>query len=162
MTPGMNQKVVVFESPAAVATNATSAATIDTLNWDFAHVLYVNVKATNTSSVTKFSTFTVSHGTTTHASNHTTISGLQGTTNATASSTQFVLPNPNSATLGSLTQCWVDLRAKERYLRIVKQCPASHSTVAGIVLLSRTANAPDTIAEMQSTNSVTTATIGFG
>jgi hypothetical protein len=158
----MNQKVVVFESPAAVATDATSAATVDTTGFDFAHILYVNVKATQTDSVTKFSTFTVSHGTTTHASHHTTISGLQGTTNATASSTQFVLPNPNSATLGSLTQCWVNLRGKEKILRIVKQAAASHSTVAGIALLSRTADTPDTIAEMQSTNSVTTATIGYG
>jgi hypothetical protein len=162
----MNQKVVCFEVPANVATNATSAATIDTISegksFDFAHLIYVNVAGTNTSSTTKFSTFTVSHGTTTDASNHTTISGLQGTTNTTAAATEFVLPNPNSATLGSVTQCWVDLRGKERILRIVKQAPASHSTVAGIALLSRTADTPDTIADLQTTNSVTTATIGFG
>jgi len=159
MLHAQNQKVVCFEVPATVATNATSAATIDTLGFDFAHVIYVNVAATATNSTTKFSTFTVSHGTTTDASNHTTISGLQGTTNSTASSTQFVLPNCIDTSLGCVTSCFVDLRAKERYLRIVKQAPAAHSTVAGVCLLGRAIEeTPDSAADMGNTG----GTVGYG
>jgi len=148
MTPGMNKQYVTFEVPATVATNATSASTVDTLGFDFATVIFPNVVATATNASAKWTSLTVSHGTTTDASNHTTISGLQGTTNTTASSTQFVLATSNNTSLGGMQPLFVDMRGKERILRFVKQAKAAHSTTCGIAILERAADTPDSGPDM--------------
>ena len=119
MKHAMNTKTVAMALPAVISTAATSAHTVDTLGYNFAHLVLTTQPAAATDSSTKWVTYTLSHGTTTDASNHTTISGLQGTTNATATSSQFVLPTHNDTELGMVVNAFVNMEKKERILRFV-------------------------------------------
>ncbi len=137
MNYSQNDKVVVFKVPGTVSTTATSVSNIDTLGFDQVTIDVCNVAATNTSSVDKLTSLTLSHGTTTDVTNQTTISGLQGTTEATATSTQFVLTNAQNTTFGSVTRLFVNMAGKERILQLLVEAPASHSTTCNIATLSR-------------------------
>ena len=142
-----DEKVVSFQGPATIATNATSATTIDTLGFDYVVIDVIHNPATNTSSSAKWTALKLMHGTTTDATNHTNISGAVGTTNSTASSSQFVLPEHNNTTNGGVVRFFVNLGDKERILRIEKHAAASHATTCNIALLGRANDVPDSASD---------------
>lgn len=75
--------------------------------------------ATNSSN--KWTSLVIQHGSTTDVSNFTALSNGTGTTNATATAAQFVLPTHNDTSVGGLVRFHVNLGDKERYLRLVKE-----------------------------------------
>lgn len=147
MIQAQQTKVVCFQAPAVIATNATSATTVDTLGADYARVdVLVNVaSATNASA--KWTALKLSHGKTTHPSNHTNMVGAVGTTEATATSSQFVLGVHNDTALGGVTSFFVDLRNKERILRVEKHAAASYHSTANIITLYRLHDGPDSASD---------------
>jgi len=144
MNNAQNIRTLVVQGPASVATNATSAVTADTLGYDYAMVDVVHSPATATNSSAKWTALQLEHGTTTDATNHTTISGAVGTTNSTTAATQFVLPVHNDTSVGGIVRFFVNLAGKERYLRIEKHATDSHDTTCDTVHLFRGDAVPDT------------------
>jgi hypothetical protein len=141
-------KKVVFKQPATVASNATHGANIDRLGFDYAVVDYMQnpTAATNTSA--KWTSLQLMHGTTTDPSNHTAVSGKAvGTTNATATTSQFVLPQHNDTDDASTVRFYVDCRPLERYLRIQGQHPNTANLAWGAAELWRGDGMPDSDTE---------------
>ena len=143
MIQAQNIRSVVFQGPLSVATNATSATTVDTLGYDYAMVDVIHGPATATNSSAKWTALQLEHGTTTDASNHTTIDGGVGTTNSTTAATQFVLPVHNDTSVGGMVRFFVDCSQYERYLRVELQATDSHDTVCQIAHLFRAKDVPD-------------------
>ena len=141
-------KVVCFQALGVVATDATSATTVDTSGFDYARIdVLINV-ASNTSASAKWTALKLSHGKTTHPSNHTNIVGAVGTTEATATSSQFVLGVHNDTAVGGITSFFVNCSKYEKILRIEKHAAASYHSTANVIILTRAANMPDTAAEL--------------
>ena len=111
----------MFRTPATAATT-TTYVTVDTLGFDYAVIDAVSgpTQATNTSA--KWTSIQLNHGTTTDVSNSTAVTGpFVGTTNATATTSQFVLPEHNDTSNESCTRFFVDLRHLERYVGLQAQ-----------------------------------------
>jgi hypothetical protein len=118
------------------------------LGWDYAAVDVVINAAATTSASAKWLSLEVGESADTNISNATAISGCTGTTNSTASATQFVLPVHNDAVYGGVVRFYLDLRTKERYIHVTKKAPdASHLTTFNYATLSRGRTAPDTTTE---------------
>lgn len=142
-----NIESVVFEL-AAISTNATSAVTIDTSGKGaYAIVDVCHSKATATNSSAKWTSIKLQHGTTTHPSNQTNIDGAVGTTNSTATTAQFVLGVHNDASNMSITRFFVDLRTKEKILRVEHQATASHQTAVAMIHYFRKPQSSNTAAK---------------
>lgn len=144
MLHSQNDKVV-STGIATVATDATSATVVDTLGFNYATIDVIHRPATSSSSSAKWITLQLTHGTTTHPTNHTAISGTEGTS-GTASSSQFVLGVHNDTSVDSVVRFFVNLPKYERYIRVVKTAPASHSLTVNTFNLSRAEQSPDTVA----------------
>ncbi len=146
MIPTQDVKVVAFQL-GAIATNATSSACVDTQGYEHARVLVMHEKAAATNSSAKWTSLQLGHATTTHISNATAINGATGTTNATAASTEFVLPAHNDANLPCVIAFEVPLANKERYLHVKAQASNTYETVSYVAILSRGKTSPNTDAE---------------
>ena len=128
-----------------VATNADSATVIDTQGKGaYCFVDAIHNVASNTSASAKWTSLVLQHGTTTDASNHTAIANMTGTTEATATTAQFVLGTHNDTTNASITRFYVNLTDKERYLRVVRQSSPSYHSTATTVTFFRKPVSPDT------------------
>ncbi len=142
-------------SLATIATDATSAVTVDTFGKGaFAMVDCAHSPATNTSSSAKFTTIKLQHGTTTHPTNCTNIAGMVGTTNDTATTNQFVLGVHNDTANWGITRFFVNLVKKERILRIERQAAASHHTVITSITYFRKPQSSNTAAKRGCVSSV--------
>lgn len=146
MIPSQDVKVVAFEL-GTIATNATSSASVDTRGYEHARVLVLHNKAAATNSSAKWTSLQLGQATTTHISNATAISGATGTTNATASSTEFVLPAHNDNANPCVIAFEVPLANKERYLHVKAQAAKDYNTVSYVAILSRGKTSPNTDAE---------------
>jgi hypothetical protein len=104
--------------------------------------------AAATNSSAKWTSLQLEEGTTTDATNHTAINGFIGTTNATASATQFVLPGDNTTTYDEIILFHVNLADKERFLMLNRQAATGYNTIATQVTLSRGKESPNTTTEM--------------
>jgi len=141
-------KVVVFKQPATIASNATSQASADTLGYDYAVVDVMQDPSAATNTSAKFTSMVLTHGTTTDASNHTAVTGkYTGTTNTTATTSQFVLPQHNDTDDASIVRLGVDCRTLERYLRIEAQHPNTVNLTWSHCELSRGEGMPNTDAK---------------
>lgn len=148
MIYGQATKVVAMGDVVAVSTSATSAETVDTIGFDYAVVDVIMEAATGSTSSAKWTALKLQDATTTDATNATDISGAVGTTNATATATQFVLPVNNDTSNGFVVRFCVDLRDKERFLRVERQAPASHPVSVAVCTLSRGEVSPTNAATM--------------
>ncbi|MCH8851204.1 MAG: hypothetical protein IID41_00965 [Planctomycetes bacterium] len=151
-----NSKVVVFQQ-ATVATGATSATTIDTRGERYCSIYVTHQAATAVNSSAKWTALKLSHGTTTHVSNHTDVTGAVGTTEATATSSQFVLPVHNDTTDSSVVLFNVDLGKLERILRIEKQATASHSNTSNVIVFHNKPISPSSDSDRGANKSVVIA-----
>ena len=143
-----NHKAVCFGGPAIASSAATSSSYVDTRGWDYAAIDVVINPAATTSASAKWLSLELGESADTNISNATAISGCTGTTNATATATQFVLPVHNDAVYGGIIRFYVDCRTKERYLHVTKKCPdASHLTTFNYATLTRGDVAPNTTTE---------------
>jgi hypothetical protein len=133
MNRAQERKIVRMGGPATASTSATAAYTVDTIQsgnrFEQAVINVVLPPASATNSSAKWTSLVLQHGTTTDATNCTAISNMTGTTNSTATTAQFVLPANNDTSAVQVVSLHVDMRDKERILRLVGQCPAAHSTV---------------------------------
>jgi hypothetical protein len=146
MNNAQNTKNVVILAPGTAATNATATvAVVDTKGWDYAKVKVQMAAATATNSSAKFITLELQEGDTT--SSFSAITGATGTTNSTASSSQFVLPVNNNTSVGQAISFYVDLKARKRYLNLSITPPASHTTLAATCDLSKGETLPDSATE---------------
>ena len=142
-----NEVVVCFQH-AAIATNATSASTVDTLGQAGPASLYVFMApSTNTSSNAKWTSLVIQHGTTTDVSNFTAIAGMTGTTESTATTDQFVIQTHNDSTNAAAHIFDLDLSTLERHLRVVKEAPASHAETSNLLIFKRPLNTPSQASE---------------
>lgn len=141
-------KVVCFQALGVVATNATSATTVDTSGFEYARIDVIHNVASATNASAKWTTLKLQHGKTTHPTNHTNIVGAVGTTEATATSSQFVLGVHNDTALGGVTSFFINCAKYEKILRIEKHAAASYHSTANIITLSRAASMPDSASEM--------------
>ena len=123
---------VLLSTLASVATNTTNYGYIDTLGWDYAKVIATVGTAASTSDA--FKTIYLTEGTNSTAA--TAIVAFTGTTGSvTTSASGFVIPNfstsePTAVVLN------VDLRKRERYLR-VNTAPGTAAAVSVVALLTR-------------------------
>lgn len=149
MQQNQQTKVVVFGGPSDVSSAATSATTVDTLGMgDTCRVDVLHAKAVATNSSAKWSSLKLMEGTTTDASNHTNIVGCVGTTEATATSSQFVLGVHNNTALGGVTSFFLDLSKRARYLRVEKEASsAAYVSTANVITFFRIAEGPDEASE---------------
>ena len=136
-------KVVVFQALGVVATDATSATTIDTSGFEYARIDVIHNVASATNASAKWTKLKLQHGKTTHPTNHTNIVGAVGTTEATATSSEFVLGVHNNTSNGGVTSFFINCAKYEKILRIEKQASASYHSTANIITLSRAAAMPD-------------------
>ena len=115
-----------FKTPATAASDATAYFSVDTFvdghRADYAVVNAIQGPANATNTSSKWTSIQLMHGTTTDVSNATAITGpFIGTTNATATTSQFVLPEHNDTAEDSVVRFYVDIRNLERYLGIQSQ-----------------------------------------
>ena len=86
---------------------------------DYAVIDIVQGPAAATNTSAKWTSLALLHGTTTDVSNATAISGkYTGTTEATATTSQFVLPEHNDTSADSRIRLYVDCRNLERYIGV--------------------------------------------
>ena len=153
MSSFQNQKAVVPQL-GVVATDATSATTQDTLGFKRCIVDVIHNKASNASASAKWTSLVLQHGSTTDVSNFTAIANMTGTTQATATTAQFVLGEHNDTVVGSITRFFVDLTGKERFLRVLRQASASYHSTATTFQLFRAGSSPDSDTERGVVSSV--------
>ena len=153
MIPSQTYRDVPGSLTAAAATNATAATTIDT--WDangrpFEHcTLYLeHAAATATDSSAKWTGARVLEGATTSISSATAISGLTGTTNSTATSTQFVLPAHNDTTNACIIRIDMPLLTRGRYLFVETTSSADTVATRKRAVLTRGQETPDSATEL--------------
>ena len=147
MIPVQSLRTSALSGPATAATNAVTAVVLDTLGAGHAQFFVVTPKATASNSSAKLAVLAVTEADTTSTSDATAFANLTGTTNATASSSQFVLPVNNNTSNGQIVQIDVPLPGRKRYLHLSAQPAASHATLTIIGSLSRLAEAPDSDSE---------------
>lgn len=126
----------------STATNATSSISFDT--WvdgekaDRARLQFCLPVAQATNSSAKFTSLIVGHATTTDISNATTLGTRgTGTTNTTASTSQFVLPPHNDTSNKANLLLDVDLTGTQRYLHCTWQAATNYNTCVFGCTLSR-------------------------
>ena len=119
---------VVQMYPRSIATNATASVTVDTLGFNHAKI-YVNVGIASSN----LSVLHLSDGT---ASNSfATISTFVG-------GTGFTIPSANTDA-GYVAEFSVDLRNRNRYLRVLGENTSVATVIGASVILSRAEIAPD-------------------
>lgn len=141
-----NQKVVCTQLQ-TIATNATSAVTVDTTGWDYCIYDVYHNPSTASNSSAKWTSLVLQEATTTDTTNATAIDGCTGTTNATATSAQFVLPVHNDTSIGSVVRFFVPLHNKAKIIRCQKQAAASHHHTCEVIHLMRGRTGADTDTE---------------
>ena len=153
MSTFQNQKAVVPQL-GVVSTSATSATTQDCLGFSRVIVDAIHNVASNTSASAKWTSLVLQHGSTTDVSNFTAIANMTGTTEATATTAQFVLGEHNDTVVASITRFFVDLTGKERFLRVLRQASASYHSTATTFQLFRGGSSPDSDSERGVVSSV--------
>lgn len=141
-------KVINFAQHAVVATNSVSATYVDVSGFDYARLDVVHNKASSTNASAKWTTLRLTHGKTTDATNHSSVVGAVGTTEATATSSQFVLGVHNNTSVGGVTSFFIDCTKYEKILSIEKTASASYHSTSNSITLSRAASMPDSASEM--------------
>lgn len=142
-----NCKYVAFQGPTTVATNATSSAYVDTFGFKYAALLVIAEPATATNSDAKYTSLRVLHGAVTNISSGTAVATLTGTTESTATTSQFVIGTHNNTLVGSVTPLFIDLQGLERYLTIEKRSSsAGWDGNCAVAILTNGPEAPDTAA----------------
>ena len=140
-------KTVSFLAPGTVASNATATQRVDTLGYKRARVTILLPAATATDSTNKLSALALNAGNSTTYASTNDITGYVGTTNTTATSGTFVIPNYTNTSNGGRYVLDVAIPPNGRYLFLRYQAAASHSTIAAICQLYNGDQAPDTNAE---------------
>lgn len=147
MIPVQALQTTVLSGPATAATNSDTTVRLDTLGGGHARFLIITPPATANNSSAKLAVLAITEGDTTVVTNAVAVANLTGTTNATATSSQFVLPVNNNTSNGNVVQIDIPLVGRRRYLFAAVRPAASHSTLTIIGELSRLAEAPDSDAE---------------
>lgn len=125
MILGQMCKSIAVLAQATVATNATaSAGPFDLQGFGAAVVKAVHPPAAATNSSAKWAALDVRVGDTTTYSAATVVPGLSGTTNSTASTSQFVLGVHNDTSYASVTRMSVDA-LRHRYVFVTYQTPGA-------------------------------------
>ena len=125
MVLGTLSKSIVVTPSATVATNATaSAGPFDIAGFDSVQIKCIHAAATNSSASAKWAVLDVLVGDSTAFTSATAVNGLVGTTNSTASTSQFVLGVHNNTSYGSITRLNVH-KNKHAYAYIRYQPPAT-------------------------------------
>lgn len=151
MILGAISKVLPILAAQTAATNATASARCDlgTLQPGQVVVQVYHTPATATNSSAKFGALDVRIGNTTTYSEATAVSGLSGTTNSTAGSTQFVIPVHNNTSDAQCIRLSVNRPGdRGRYLFITFQAAASHQTIWAEAQAFNLAQAPNSASEM--------------
>lgn len=152
--PQATKQVVLLN--ATVATDATNSSMVDRLGFDYAMVNVLMRPATATNSSAKWTVLKLKESDTTAVSDAVDVSGLIGTTNATAATTagavEFVIPANNSTAAGGgtasaggggqLIQLHDARPTHKRYLFLISQANASHQTAVAIATLFRGKQGP--------------------
>ncbi len=151
-------RIVCFGGPQTVSSNATSATLVDTLGQGAVASLHVFMNpSSNTSSGAKWTSLVIQHGTTTDVSNFTAIAGLTGTTEATATTNQFILQSHGDSTNAACHIFDLDIGSLERYIRVVKRAPEiTHDGTADVIYFPRPDIGPSTGTERGPSGGVTT------
>lgn len=145
----------VFWAPQALASNATASARIDLGTFN-AHYVVVEVEAppATAGGSVKLQALAIAANNGGTFSTNDIISGLSGTTNTTATSSQFVLSNCND-TVKNITRIGFDPSARGRYIFVQLQPPAgTFNTISVRALIGRMAQSPDSASEAGVTNAV--------
>ena len=140
-------KTATFLAPGTVATNATASQRVDTLGYARARVTILLPAATATDSTNKLSALALNAGDSTTYAATNDISGYVGTTNSTATSGTFVIPNYTNTSTGGRYVLDLPMPPNGRYLFLRYQAAASHSNVAAICQLYNGDQSPDTATE---------------
>jgi len=137
--------VVSFGTLGVIVTNATTNHYVDTKGFAKATILAIHHAAAATDSSAKWTSMVLGHSPTTDITNVTAIDGATGTTNATATSAQFVIPAHNLTAVPCIVEFHVDLTKKERYLHLLVQASAAaYSTASFVAILHRAESTPTT------------------
>ena len=133
-----DQKVEILIAPTTqtIASNASTYGYIDTIGWNHMKVVYVS--AVEASSTAAALTLKFTEGTNSTAAS--AIVALTGGT-ATSSSVGFVIPIYATDGDGGALVFDIDLRKRERYLRL-HTVPGTNSTFSAVALLSRGEQVP--------------------
>lgn len=145
----------VFWSPQTLATNATASARIDlgTTGGNYV-VIELEAPPATAAGTVKWAALAIaaSDGTTFSTSN--IVSNLSGTTNSTASSSQFVLSGCND-TVKNITRIGFDPGTRGRYVFVQIQPPAgTFNTVSVRALVGRLNQSPSSATEAGATQVV--------
>lgn len=130
MIQAQRSKRDLFKQVSVESTAVTHAAALDKTGFNYVaiDVLTAPTAATNTSA--KWASLRLGHSTTTHPTNATAVTGpFVGTTEATATTSQFVLPQHNDTSEESCIRFYVDARFLERYLIVQGLAAPNASTV---------------------------------
>lgn len=134
---------------ATAATSATTSARVDTLGFNYCTLLATLPKATATNSSAKWGVLKITEADVTTVSSASAIVKLTGTTNSVTDATNgYVIAANNNTSDPQVTMLGTPCGgARKRYLFVTFQAADSHSTVNIKAILSRAAEAPDTVAE---------------
>jgi len=149
MVLGTLSKSIVVNPLATVATNATaSAGPFDIAGFDSVQIKCIHQAATATNASVKWAALDVRVGNSTTYANATAVNGLVGTTNSTASTSQFVLGVHNNTSFGSVTRLNLH-KNKHAYAFITYQTPATtnYNIPAFVVDAFSPAQTPNTASE---------------
>lgn len=125
MILGQMSKVFAVVAQATVATNATaSVGPFDISSFGAVIVEAIHNPAAATNSSAKWAALSVLVGDTTTYSEATAVNGLVGTTNTTASTSQFVLGVHNDTSLSGVTRMSLNGN-RNKYLFINRQVPGA-------------------------------------
>lgn len=137
MLHNQNDKVARLY-PRSVATNATASVTIDCLGFNSALVLINGGIASSNMSVCKLGFGTASNS-------YTDVAAFTGGT-ATSTSVGFVIPTANTDN-GVSVLMQIDLKKRERFMKITCENTSVAHVIGAEVLLSRASVAPNSTTE---------------
>lgn len=154
MILGMMSKGIASLAQATVATNATaSVGPFDMQGFDHVTIDAIHPPAAATDSSAKWAVLDVLAGDTTTFSEATVVPGLSGTTNATASTSQFVLGVHNDTSFASITRMSI-AGLRHRYVFVRRQVPGAtnYNVPAFVVNGYHAAQAPSSATEANLTS----------
>lgn len=125
----MKVETVIAPATVTLATNSSTYGYLDTLGWDHAKMILVSATEATTSACAVV--LQITEGT-----NSTAASAIVALTGGTATSTSVGFVIPDYSAEGAAVCFDIDLRKRERYLR-VHVGPGTASTFGVIALLSR-------------------------
>lgn len=127
-------KTVVLKNQGTAATNATASAQFSRVGYDFAQIEVISSPANATATSVKMQALSLNEGDAATGA-WTAFGAFTGTTNSTATTSQFVIPASTNTSTDVVHRFNVDLKARKSNIQVVYE-PHGSTTADDVTILA--------------------------